>query len=50
MKVTVKPLDDLELEGNETVSIKILPGDDYTVALKSTGNVTLVDNEKRKKK
>jgi hypothetical protein len=50
VKLTVKPLDDLELEGNETISIKVQPGDDYTVALKSKANLTLVDNEKRKKK
>jgi hypothetical protein len=43
---TVVPLDDLELEGNETVGIMILPGlDPYTPGTPDTAYGTIVDNE-----
>ena len=50
VKVPIKPLDDRELEGAETVEIRVLPGDGYTVALKGRANVAITDNERRKTK
>ncbi len=44
--ITVAPIDDTELEGNETVGIQILPGlDPYTPGTPDTAYATIVDNE-----
>jgi hypothetical protein len=44
--ITVVPIDDFDLEGNETVGIMILPGvDPYTPGTPDTAYGTIVDNE-----
>ena len=44
--IKLKPFDDSDLEGPETVEFKIVPVTDYTNSLKSKAQVTIVDSER----
>ncbi len=43
--ITITPLDDAELEGNETVVLHLESGDGYTVGSADSAIVTLIDDE-----
>lgn len=43
--ITIAPRDDLEVEGNETVVLTLLPGAGYTVGATNSATATLIDDE-----
>ena len=43
--VTISPIDDSLVEGNETVVLTLLPGTGYSVGPSNTATVTIYDNE-----
>jgi hypothetical protein len=44
--IKLKPFDDSDLEGPETVEFQIVPGTNYTNSLRSKAQVKIVDNER----
>lgn len=43
--LVVQPIDDAASEGTETLTLRILPGSQYTASSKSRAAVTLIDDD-----
>jgi hypothetical protein len=47
--LTIRPIDDKKVEGNETVVVTLAPGSDYTIGSPDSGTIIIADNDRTKR-